>query len=187
MAQWSYGFFSHVAHLLLLAHLFSIFISFRITTEKRGAEISNTTLNWYYGGLLFTYFLSGLWKWLGLFYKVFFKPTDINWLHPDASLFNAIISFYNYDLNFNLLPLFSYPLFWQISFILVLFIQIFCVLAAFRPQLRTGMALALIVFHIINAIVFATVFVIAPLIIACLFFPYYSICQKFKALKHQIS
>jgi hypothetical protein len=185
VAQWSYGFFSHVAHLFLLAHLFSIFIPFKITTNRHEARIINRTLNWYYGGLLFTYTLSGLWKALGLFYKLCFKPLDVHWLHPDASLFNAVISFRNYDLAFDLLPVFAYPRFWQLSFVLVLLVQVLGVIAAFRWQWRVGVGLALIVFHVINAVVFATVFIIAPVIIALLFFPYHVLSPKRNQAHHQ--
>ena len=183
MAQWSFGFFSHVAHLLLLAHLFLIFVPFKITTNKKEAQIIAETLNWFYAGLLLTYSLSGLWKWLGLAYKLFFKPTAVHWLHPDASLFNAVVSFRNYDLEFNLLPLFAYPLIWQAGFIIILLIQTFCILAAFQPQFRVGVGLALIIFHSINAVVFVTVFITAPLVLVCLFFPYHTLSGKFRRLQ----
>lgn len=177
-AQWSYGVFSHVGHLLLLAHLFSVFIPFDLARDRQEARLIHKAISWYYAGLLFTYGLSGMWKWAGLVYKLMLKPGDIHWLHPDASLLTARISFQSYDLPFYLLPAFSWPWVWQAGFILVLLVQTGCIVAAFRLAWRPGVGIALIFFHLINAVFFLTSFVLAPLVIACLFFPYHALFRK---------
>ncbi|MBX9850173.1 MAG: hypothetical protein K2X86_00270 [Cytophagaceae bacterium] len=172
--QWCYGKISHVSNVLLLAHLFSIFIPFKNKTNADNAIAINKLFTYLYAGIFFTYSLSGLWKVLGIGYKIIFKSGEIHWLHPQASLYNAVVSHRNYDLNlgsyeyiFRLYPL------WIIGFIFILYVQVTCIVAAYRKPLLAWTGFFLIVFHMINTISFLIAFYTAPLVLMALFFPYH--------------
>jgi hypothetical protein len=164
---------SEVGHLLLYAHLFSVVIPFKPASTKEDAGYIYKMICWFYTSILVTYSISGLWKMIGLMYKLFFKPHEVHWLHRDAALFNAFVNHRGFDLPFDQMKgYFDCPLFWQVSFVVVLYIQIFSVFAAFRPPLLFYAGIALILFHLVNSYVFLIVFISTPLALACLFFPY---------------
>ena len=176
--QWSYGKISHVSNILLLYHLFSMFIPFNQKVNTENARPINKIFTFVYAGIFFTYALSGIWKALGITYKVIFKPDEIHWLHPHASLYNTVVSFRNYDFTLggyeSILRL--YPL-WITGFIFILYIQLTCIFAAYRKPLLPWMGFFLILFHLINTISFLIVFYLAPLVIIALFFSYHLVTK----------
>ncbi|MEJ8804013.1 hypothetical protein [Pontibacter sp. H249] len=173
LPQWGYGFLSHVNHTFLLAHLFLVFIPISKASLQHPGQQLHKSINWFYAGILFTYTLAGLWKIPSLLYKLLLNTTDVHWLHPHASLYNAFVSFRNYDLPFNLAPVFTdYALFWQLSFLVVVYLQSASIVAAFRQELRPLMGVLLVLFHGMNMLVFQTYFVVATLVLLCLLLPY---------------
>ncbi len=95
-------------------------------------------------------------------------------IYTNGALYNAVVSYRNYDLPIEpILKYYQYPLFWQMSFLIVLFIQLFCWLAAYRLQLRMWAGLSLIIFHAVNALFFKTVFITAPIVLLTICFPYH--------------
>jgi hypothetical protein len=177
--QWSWGFESVVSHTLLFSHLCTILISFKtseVVLEKRMLTVKMIKL--FYVCILTTYILSALWKWVGLAYKLFFRVEDINWLSDIGALSNALISFRNYDFDYQwLFPLFVFPFIWQFLFLLMSFLQTICLWAAFRFQLQPFYAFVFFIFHLVNSVVFNTIFITAPLVMVILFFPYH-LCSK---------
>lgn len=173
--QWSWGVESVVSYTLLFSHLYTMLVPF----DSKDQEVTKighkvTMIKLFYAAILVTYTLSGVWKWIALVYKLVLKPEDVNWLSDSGALFNAVVSFRNYDFDYNwLLPFFCWPWLWKFAFLLMNTIQTFCLFAVNRIQLQPLVALAFVIFHIINSIMFATVFITAILVIIILFFPYH--------------
>jgi hypothetical protein len=178
--KWSFGFQSSAAHIFMLSHIFSIFIPFYSIFKERANEQILKSIQWVYLGVLLTYTYSGIWKWIGLGYKLIIQSEDANWLSPHGPLYNAIIEYRQNDLIFKHAWIFQYQLFWQVSFLTMSFILTFCSFAAFRQQLRVWVGIALIIFHLVNSLVFNINFYNAPLVLACLFFPYDLIFKNIK-------
>ncbi|MCJ8164568.1 HTTM domain-containing protein [Pontibacter sp. E15-1] len=173
LPQWGYGILSHVNHTFLLAHLFLIFIPVNRASLSLPDHYLSKSIQWYYAGILFTYTLAGLWKIPALLYKLVIASPDMTWLHPDAALSNAFVSFRNYDLAFETTPFFTvFPVFWQASFVLAVYLQSVSVFAAFRQPLRPWIGLFLVLFHVMNMVAFQTFFVVATVVVLCLFIPY---------------
>lgn len=181
MCQWSFGFESAVGHLFLAAHLFSIFVPLEPGKNLEDKGKIHKIISWFYLGLLIPYFFSGFYKYGGLIYKLFVKREDINWLNPKGALYTSISSFRHYDFDFLAMEkYFSFPLFWQISFLLMNTIQILGPLAAFRLPLTMWIGICLMILHTVNFLAFSTLFVVAPAIILCIFFPYYILFKNHK-------
>ncbi|WP_128397006.1 hypothetical protein [Botryobacter ruber] len=186
LPQWSFGFLSHVNHFFLLSHLFLVFVKVEKPARNVPDHYQHRTINWFYTGILATYTMAGIWKIVALAYKVLTSSPDAHWLHPDAALYNAIVSHRMYDLPFAQEQLYlSAPVFWQLGFLLTLYLQTFAVAAAFRPPLRFWMALALLLLHIINFVLFQIYFVVTSLLLVGLFLPYTSLYPKpYQERKH---
>ncbi|MHA6248299.1 hypothetical protein ACXYMU_10210 [Pontibacter sp. CAU 1760] len=180
LPQWGYGYLSHVNHTFLLAHLFLTFIPVRPSALAKPDHYLSRSINWYYAGILFTYTLAGCWKIPALLYKTFIHSPDITWLHPDAALHTAFISHRNYDLPFHLQALFTaFPMIWQLGFVVVVYVQGTSLFAAFRQPLRLWVGLFLLLFHGLNMLVFQTYFVVASVVLVCLFLPYDVLLPRF--------
>ncbi|WP_439879571.1 hypothetical protein ACSX1A_10305 [Pontibacter sp. MBLB2868] len=178
LPHWGYGYISHVNHTLLLSHLFLTFVPVNRQTLLSPDKYVHQSINWFYAGILFTYTLAGLWKVPSLLYKLITFSPDAHWLHPHGALFNAFVSYRNFDLDFELAPLFTeYTLFWQVSFLIVVFLQCISIFGATRLPLRPWIGLLLVIFHVMNMLVFLTFFVVATILIICLFTPYSVLLQ----------
>ena len=63
------------------------------------------------------------------------------------------------------------------------FISTFSIFAAFRKPLRVWAGIGLILFHLINSFIFTIHFFTAPLVLACIFFPYGKFNRQIKTEK----
>jgi hypothetical protein len=171
---WSYGFASHVSHLFLLAHLFGVFIQWQRPVYGQVSAEHSRGLQFYLLGLLLTYGWSGAWKIVGLVYKFGWQPGVVNWLHPDAALLNAIVSFRNYDEALHLVAwIAATKPFWIFGFFVVLYIQLLSPLGAFRQWAHPWLAVGLVIFHYMNIVAFHTHFYTAPILMVLLLWPYW--------------
>ncbi len=172
--QWSFGFASDTSDLVILVCLCSLFIPIRSEINFKEKEMQNRMIHYYFAGIFITYTISGLWKVFGIAYKLSFKPTEVSWLSPNAALYNAVVTNRNYDFAIEpILKFYQFPLFWQICFILVLFIQLFCWLGACRLPLRMWVGLSLFIFHEVNNFFFNIDFPPACVVLLVICFPYH--------------
>ncbi|RNI23688.1 hypothetical protein [Rufibacter latericius] len=179
LVLWSYGYLPHVNHLFLLAHLFLIFVAVERPGKNRPDQIQYATINWFYFGLLFVYTLSGLWKIAALAKKLLSSSAAVHWLRPEAALYNALVSFRDYDQPFRLAQLFvDFPGVWQLGFVATVYFLTSAVAAAWHPPLRPWVGGLLICFHLINQFAFLIFFVVACLTLLCLFFPYGAVFRQ---------
>ena len=172
--RWKYEFFSHVGHLLVLYHLLGIFIPRKKQVNDQELIPYAKAIQWLFAGILVTYTWSGLWKVIGIVYKSIFKPDQINWLHPLAMKLNAIVGYRDWDDQMgDLITYYDFSLFWQITFLLMLGLQLFSILGAIRVQLLPYIMLGNISFHLVNAWLIRIEFYLAPMILLVAFFPYF--------------
>lgn len=191
LAQWSYGVLAGVGFLLIYAHLFSIFIPKVHSIKHEDRPFTLQSVKWFYIGIFFTYSLAGFWKLGGLLYKLISCIDCIHWLHPKAAWVTAAVSFRDYDFAYPsiIFTLLGYPIVWQLGFILVILTQFCSIVVAFVPKIRVWFLVILVVMHVINSIFFCTTFVVQPLVVCCLLFPYHRLFKKKFALyctKNQI-
>ncbi|WP_066832675.1 hypothetical protein [Rufibacter ruber] len=173
LVLWGYGFLSHINHVFLLAHLFLVWVAVEKPSNNPPSREQFQTINWFYLGLLFTYTLAGLWKVGALGRKLLMSSGDVHWLKPEAALYNALVSFRDYDQPFPYAQLFlGYPWVWQVGFVLVVYLQVASVFAAWRPALRPWVGFFLVCFHLLNQFAFLIFFKVTCLVLLCLFFPY---------------
>jgi hypothetical protein len=176
--QWSFGFESSVGHLLILTHFLAIFLPSLSSRSTQNKQTVYNSICVFYLGILITYSFSGLWKVIGLAYKLITVSTDIHWLNKGA-LYMAVISARNYDKDVSWMgPIFAIPLIWQILFLIVTYTQSIAFVSAFRLNIRIWIAGILILMHLANTLFFSTDFFNAPLVLLSIFFPYHLVSQN---------
>lgn len=178
--RWKYEFFSHVGHIMVLYHLVGMFLP-RVKELQCQKKVLTygMAIQWFYSGLLVGYTMSGLWKLIGLVYKVLLKPDQINWLHPLAMKLNSIVGYRDWDEGFDtLLNLYTIHWPWQVAFVLMMCLQIFSVLGAFRFQITPLIALGNILFHLVNVYLIRIEFYLTPIVLLIVFFPYHLIVES---------
>jgi hypothetical protein len=177
LVRWSCGGESVTSNIFMLSHFLSVFIPVNeIKSSIRSFSIYNSIV-YFYLGIFITYFFSGLWKSVGLIYKILLKPEDLNWLDSKAALYTSLVGYHMSDLKIphvvqNLL---EFPLFWQVSFLITCVILISCPWASSRLYLRPVIGLFLIVFHTINNIAFDVQHYMSSFTLLVLFFPYHRV------------
>ena len=182
--KWNYNFFSHVGHLFLLAHFFTLFIPSK-TIEHLNSTIEikqfSYSIRWAYAGVLITYTMAGFWKFLALFSKILFHPNQINWLSEDAAELNAIVSARLWDEtvpNF-MLKFYDIPLFWQIGTLVIFTAQLLAVFGAFNKKISYYILTLLVLFHIYNMLFINTHFYASTFVLLILLFPYHLLINKY--------
>ncbi len=173
--KWSYGYFPHVSHTFLLCHFFTIFGPDKKSIKTKDDAFHTARIAQFtYAGILITYTFSGLWKLVGLAYKIILKPNDLNWLHPDAAYLNAIsLRRYWDDSLGNFELLYTHNWIWQLLVVCMILFQTFSIVAAFKLKMRMFWCAGIIAFHLHNTIVMHTEFHLAVLVILILLFPYH--------------
>lgn len=173
---WLYNALSHTGHLFVLCHFLGIFL--HPGGNRDESDIARGA-HWYHFGLLATYSLAGLWKFIGLLYRAFFTLDKPSWLSEDAVKANGLFNYRVFDQEMPdwLFRFFSIPWLWQVLMLFVIAIQLFAVLGALNKRLSYFFASGLIAFHLFNILFYQTFFLAAPILLAIVFFPY-SVCMK---------
>lgn len=179
--NWNYGGFSHVGHLFVLFHFFTIFISDHDASDPDTSqkELSNS-VRWAYIGFMSTYTIAGIWKITGLIARFTFSTYGISWLSNNAALYNSIIGHKSWDLPLDSLTvqIFTIPYLWPIMFLIMLILQLTSFLATIRLPLFFWIGFGSIGFHIFNLIFMKIEFIITPIMLLILFFPYHKLFKK---------
>lgn len=174
--KWNYNFFSHVGHLFLLSHFFTIFI---IPQKKMEKKEDATSIRWAMAGVLSTYTMAGIWKYTALFYKLFINPPaqQATWVSKDAVELNAIVSARMWDETISQTSLSMYGInyVWEIGTLFIFFIQLISILGGFNKKLSFFIVPFLVFFHTYNTWFINTSFYVSVITLIILFFPYYKI------------
>ena len=180
--KWNYNFFSHVGHLFLLTHLFTLFtppIKLNKHENNNSLKIKDFSeaIRWSLAGILVTYSMAGFWKFLSLFYKLIYKPDDINWLSENAVELNAAVSKRIWDEHLSdfAINLYKIDYIWEIGTFFIFLVQLFAVLGAVNKKISYYVCSCLIIFHIYNIIYINTSFYVSIITLIIMFFPYHKI------------
>ncbi len=179
--NWNYGFFSHVGHLFVLIHFFTIFVPVSNPSKTGILDIDTAkSIRGAYIGFMASYTISGLWKIYGLIARFTVSSDGISWLSNNAALYNSIIGHKSWDLPLDSLTvqIFTIPYLWPIMFLIMLILQLTSFLATIRLPLFFWIGFGSIGFHIFNLIFMKIEFIITPIILLILFFPYHKLFKK---------
>lgn len=181
--KWNYNFFSHVGHLFILAHFFTIFIppikSIKHISSEEKINYANS-IRYAFAGVLMTYTFAGIWKFAVLFYKLLFDPTSLNWMSKNAVEFNALLSARLWDEQISpiMIKIYEIPFLWQFLTLLIFAFQLIAVLGAFNKKIAIPILFALVLFHIYNMLFINTYFFTSLFTLIILFLPYHRILKR---------
>jgi|GEM_PF-989447 len=178
--NWNYGFFSHVGHLFVLVHFFTIFVPVRKPVTPPGPDKETAiSVQWAYVGFMTSYSIAGLWKVSGLIAKFTFSPMGISWLNSNASLYNSIVGHMSWDIPLDsfTVQIFTIPYLWPAMFLVMLTLQLNSFLSTIRLPLFFWIGFGTICFHLFNLIFMKIEFIITPIVLLILFFPYHKILK----------
>lgn len=176
--QWSFGAISHSGHLLVLTHFFSIFLVYKSGFDLRSFV---TQIKFFQFGILSTYSLAGLWKFIFLIRDTIVpKEEYTTWLDPNSVKRNAIVNLLSKDYIAEgwMARMYDIPFLWQMSAIFVFIIQLIAVLAVIKKKWSYIIVSGLIIFHLYNQYFTLTYFYPAIFTLIIVFFPYHLILKN---------
>ena len=163
--HWSFGFASHVGHVFLLFHLFTLFIPIQKAYSKQEYLQVSNMIRLFLVGIVVIYTWSAAWKIVTITYKIFYQPGVMTWLYPDAQLINAVSGHILMEENLGWkLILFQIPIVWQMLFIGIVLFMMMVPLLVLNPRLLSWIFFVLILFHATNFIITRAEFITVPTI-----------------------
>lgn len=177
--KWNFGYLAGTGHLFAITHLFFLFTP---SQSKHSIDsIYAQKIQWGFLGLLSTYTLAGIWKYLGLAKSVFFyQKHQVGWLNKYAVEYNTIVSkaYHDETIPEFLFQLYQIPYLWEIATISIFTIQLFSIIGAFSRKLGILIMLGLFSFHFYSWVVNKTEFIVAMLLVVILLFPYHLVLNR---------
>lgn len=169
--EYSFGKISHVNHLLLLGHLYALFLPVARPTAETALGQAEAWA-WYRVLLLFPYTMAGLWKVVDMTVRAVLKP-GMTWLHPDAVLISSVTAYRGMDLPLTMPRLLeSFHWIGPFGYLLLTALLSVASLAAFRRPLLPLAIATITVFHLNNAFALNVQFFSTIIVAAVLLFPY---------------
>ena len=160
----------HTNHLIILGFFLSIFLLPKNLDEKDYKQVQ-----YFYLGLLITYSLAGMSKFLGTAKNILKHTDKLLWIDKDAAKLNT---YENYLMADRVVPewikqVYTYDNFWVILTVTGIGLQFLCFAGAFNRKLLTFFMLFIIIFHLYTyEFVLAGALNLIPFVIAA-FFPYH--------------
>ena len=186
--RWNYGSISHVGHIFVLGHLFSVVIPNYYTYSKKLTIYDVYLVKVSLLGVLVTYSMAGFWKFVSLILTIYKgELSQVSWLHKDAVELNAIVGKRTLDnlVSEFMMEIYQLPYIWEVSTVLVFVVQLTAVLAILNRKYASIVMFVLVCFHLFNTFFNDIVFNVAPIILLILLFPYHLIFKsdfhKFKS------
>lgn len=160
----------HHNHLFVLSFFFGIFL----LPQKLKKE-DYIYVQYFYAGLLMSYTLAGIWKWISIFKDIIMQSPSISWIELNAAKLNTLVNFHVIDKTPPewMMSLYSYEKLWVIITIFGILTQALSIIGAFSRKYLTFAMLFLISFHIYNIYFVKADFTIAIITVIILFFPYH--------------
>ncbi|REC46734.1 hypothetical protein [Chryseobacterium pennipullorum] len=160
----------HTHHLIILGFFLSIFLLPKDLEEK-----DYKLVQYFYLGLLVTYSMAGMSKFLGTA-KNLIKNTDkLLWINKGAAKMNTYDNYYMADMEVPgwIKDLYAYDNLWVVLTVVGISLQLLCFLGAFNRKLLTFFMLFIVIFHLYTyEFVVADALDLIPFVIAALF-PYH--------------
>ncbi|MEM6645228.1 MAG: hypothetical protein AAF730_03150 [Bacteroidota bacterium] len=174
--EFGYGEMRHPNHLFLLAHLYGavrpIARPSTLLDDEQALMNHAEGFRWYQASLLFTYTLSGCWKWFDMTVRQWLRPGP-TWLEPESVPLTALTGLRKLDEPLTLVPyLQDVQWIFPIAYVLLAITFTPTVFAAFRRPMLLVLFPAILVFHLVNHFVIQISFFPAMAVVLVVFFPY---------------
>ncbi|MBV8326257.1 hypothetical protein [Chryseobacterium sp.] len=167
----------HDNHLLILAYFLSIFLLPRDLEDK-----DYKLVQYFYLGILVTYSLAGMSKFLGTAKNIIKHTDKLTWLDKNAAKMNTYDSYWTADLAVPewIKEVYAYENVWVMLTVGGIVLQLLCFLGAFNRKLLTFFMVFLYVFHMYTAKFVLADFENANYLLLVVFFPYHMLQPLFK-------
>ncbi|MCJ7934908.1 MAG: hypothetical protein MUW56_15125 [Chryseobacterium sp.] len=167
----------HDNHLIILAYFLSIFLLPKDMEDK-----DYKLVQYFYLGILATYTLAGLGKFLGTAKNIIKHTAKLTWLDKNAAKLNTYDSYWTADM---IIPewmkeIYIHENFWVLLTVVGIFLQFSCFLGAFNRKLLTFFMVFLYIFHTYTAKFVLADFENTNYLLIVLFFPYHILLPLFK-------
>lgn len=139
-----YNGLGHHSHILILFYLFTIFL-----LPKEMVVADYKYVQYLYLGILITYSLAGIWKFLSIAKDIYTNNPEISWIEKSAAKFNSLYNYYIIDqpLPNWMTQLYEYENLWIVVTFLGILFQALCFLGAFNRKYLTFTMLYIVSFH----------------------------------------
>jgi len=171
----------HHNHLIIIGYFMSIFLLPKNLTNENDYK----WVQYFYLGLLATYSMAGISKFLGIA-KNLIKGTDkITWLDKNAAKINTLDNYWMADIKVPnwILSLYEYENFWVIITVFAIIIQASSFLGAFNRKYLTFVMVFLYIFHWYTDFFVLADFQNAKNFVLIALFPYHLLYPLFKRNK----
>lgn len=171
--NWSYGYLSHVSHMMMLANLLAVFLPAENNDNQQQVTLS---FKWYYAGILSTYSLSAYWKIREIADDVMHNNYSDSWLNPAATK-NTVVCGYVWmeePLPTVLARLLQFERCWLAAFIITTCIMLLAPLSVLSQKYFRLMLAFLVLFHLSNTLLFRAEFFATPIMLILFLIPYHA-------------
>ena len=170
--NWSYGYLSHVGHIIILASLLAVFLPAE-TNENQQQVIRS--FKWYYAGILSTYSLSAYWKIREIADDIMHNDYSDSWFNLAATK-NTVVCGYVWmeePLPAILSRLLPFESCWLAAFIITTCIMLAAPLSVLSQKYFRIMLVFLVLFHLSNILLLRAEFFATPVMLILFFVPYH--------------
>ncbi len=135
----------HNNHLVILGYFMAIFL----LPEKMNREKDYRWVQYFYLGLLTTYSMAGMFKFLGMAKNIVLHSGKITWIERNAAKINSLDNYWMADVNVPewMLHLYAYENLWVIVTVMAIVFQAASFLGAFNRTFLTVTMAFLYTFH----------------------------------------
>jgi hypothetical protein len=135
----------HHNHLIIIGYFMAIFLLPKILTKENDYK----WVQYFYLGILATYSMAGISKFLGIAKNVIKQTGKITWLDKNAAKINTLDNYWIADIKVPdwVLSLYAYENFWVITTVFGIVVQASSFLGAFNRKYLTFIMIFLYIFH----------------------------------------
>ena len=171
----------HHNHLIIIGYFMAIFLLPKNLTKENDYK----WVQYFYLGILATYSMAGISKFLGIAKNVIKQTGKITWLDKNAAKINTLDNYWIADIKVPdwVLSLYAYENFWVITTVFGIVVQASSFLGAFNRKYLTFIMIFLYIFHWYTDFFVLANFQDAKNFVLIALFPYhifYSLYLKFK-------
>lgn len=167
----------HDNHVMILTYFLSIFL-----LPEKLEDKDYRSVQYFYLGILMTYSLAGMGKFLGTAKNIIKHTDKLTWLDKNAAKLNTYDNYWTADAAIPewMSEIYSYENFWVVLTVIGIALQFFCFLGAFNRRLLTFFMVFLYIFHTYTAKFVLADFENTNYLLIVIFFPYHFLLPFFK-------
>jgi hypothetical protein len=170
----------HDNHVIILVYFLSIFL-----LPKNLEDKDYKLVQYFYLGVLMTYTLAGMGKFLGTAKNIIKHTPKLTWLDKNAAKLNTYDNYWAADMAIPdwMKEIYAYENFWVVLTVVGIGLQFLCFLGAFNRKLLTFFMLFLYIFHTYTAKFVLADFENTNYLLLVIFFPYHILPPLFKRVE----